>query len=138
MANKFFTDKEHVEHLQNRITDLELRLAAAGQRAKKAEAENKVMHRYAREELHQEVWHWQGDEYDHPESLSCPVIMDCQVLRDWLEERAADKKRLEAAENVLQMLKENNYGLNWKIMRALDRYDATKLAEAEAKEAGDA
>lgn len=27
------------------------------------------------------VWFWQGDGYDHPESLSCPVVMSADTLR---------------------------------------------------------
>lgn len=35
-----------------------------------------------------EVWHWQDDEHDHPESLSCPVIMSAKQLRDLLVRKA--------------------------------------------------
>jgi len=31
-----------------------------------------------------EVWHWQGDGHDFPESLSCPVIMSAESLRGLL------------------------------------------------------
>ena len=31
-------------------------------------SENESMHRFAREEMQREVWYWQGDDYDFPES----------------------------------------------------------------------
>jgi hypothetical protein len=30
------------------------------------------------------AWYWQGDGYDLPESLVCPVIMSAQTLRELL------------------------------------------------------
>ena len=29
-----------------------------------------------------EVWYWQGDGHDYPESLGCPVVIDENDLRD--------------------------------------------------------
>jgi hypothetical protein len=34
-----------------------------------------------------DVWLWQGDEYDHPESLCCPVVMTADQFRSLLRER---------------------------------------------------
>lgn len=34
------------------------------------------------------VWRWQGDGNDHPESLSCPVVMSAETLRGREEELA--------------------------------------------------
>lgn len=34
-----------------------------------------------------EVWHWQGDGHDFPESLACPVIMSAEALRALLAAR---------------------------------------------------
>lgn len=34
-----------------------------------------------------EVWHWQGDGHDFPESLACPVIMSAEALRALLVAR---------------------------------------------------
>lgn len=34
-----------------------------------------------------EVWHWQGDGHDFPESLACPVIMSAETLRALLAAR---------------------------------------------------
>ncbi|MCU1054152.1 hypothetical protein JAK47_06335 [Stenotrophomonas maltophilia] len=34
-----------------------------------------------------EVWHWQGDGHDFPESLVCPVIMSAETLRTLLAAR---------------------------------------------------
>ncbi|WP_369913947.1 hypothetical protein AB8810_13035 [Xanthomonas sp. NCPPB 3005] len=36
-----------------------------------------------------EVWFWQGDGYDYPESLSCPVIMHADALRALLTGKPA-------------------------------------------------
>lgn len=33
-------------------------------------------------------WCWQGDEEDHPESLTCPVVMSADILREHLKEMA--------------------------------------------------
>lgn len=35
----------------------------------------------------EEVWHWQGDGYDFPESLTCPVVMKADTLRTLLESK---------------------------------------------------
>lgn len=34
-----------------------------------------------------EVWHWQGDGHDAPESLTCPVVMHADTLRELLQRR---------------------------------------------------
>jgi hypothetical protein len=34
------------------------------------------------------VWHWQGDGHDFPDSLVCPVVIDCEVFRGMLKECA--------------------------------------------------
>lgn len=44
----------------------------------------------------QGVWMWQGDGADHPESLSCPVVMSADMLREMLGER--DPKKNETPE----------------------------------------
>jgi hypothetical protein len=44
-------------------------------------AENKTLSRIPKGE----VWYWQGDGEDYPESLGCPVIMEPDVLRGLLE-----------------------------------------------------
>ena len=54
-----------------------------------------------------DVWFWQGDGQDHPESLSCPVVMSADTLRamlaraTMLEERAAAERALRQAERDL-------------------------------------
>lgn len=35
-----------------------------------------------------DVWHWQGDGHDFPDSLVCPVVIDCEVFRGMLKECA--------------------------------------------------
>lgn len=44
-----------------------------------------------------EVWHWQGDGYDYPESLNCPVIMTADTLRELLQRRPLAWQADEAA-----------------------------------------
>lgn len=39
-----------------------------------------------------EVWHWQGDGHDFPESLVCPVIMSAETLRALLAARQPSKQ----------------------------------------------
>lgn len=39
------------------------------------------------------VWRWQGDGLDHPESLSCPVVMSAETLRAILGERTSTAMR---------------------------------------------
>jgi hypothetical protein len=46
---------------------------------------NGLLHRA----LKQEVWYWQGDGYDFPDSISCPVIMSAETLRDLMYQRDA-------------------------------------------------
>ena len=31
-----------------------------------------------------EYWAWQGDEDDHPESLTCPVLVPADTVRGWI------------------------------------------------------
>ena len=45
-----------------------------------------------------EVWHWQGDEYDHPQLLTCPVLMSADQVREFIAMRA----RLTLAERVVK------------------------------------
>jgi len=44
-----------------------------------------------------EVWHWQGDEGDHPESLTCPVLMSAEQVREFI----AMRTRLDIADRVI-------------------------------------
>ena len=32
-----------------------------------------------------EYWAWQGDEEDHPESLTCPVLVPADTVRGWVD-----------------------------------------------------
>jgi hypothetical protein len=41
-----------------------------------------------------EVWVWQGDDEDHPESLACPVLMRPEHVRKFITERDALVKAL--------------------------------------------
>ena len=59
--------------------------AYAAQQTAALRAEVEALHR----ERKGEVWYWQGDRYDTPESLSCPVLMEAETVRQMLHERAA-------------------------------------------------
>lgn len=50
------------------------------QENERLKAENKALRRTEKGE----VWYWQGDEDDHLESLSCPVLIDAGDLRGLL------------------------------------------------------
>jgi hypothetical protein len=39
--------------------------------------------------LDKEVWYWQGDGHDVPETIICPVIMSAETLREILLQREA-------------------------------------------------
>jgi hypothetical protein len=41
-----------------------------------------------RRERNGEVWCWQGDDEDHPESLTCPVLMSAEHVRAFVADRA--------------------------------------------------
>ena len=45
----------------------------------------------------EDVWFWQGDGHDHPESLTCPVVMEATTLRSLLAE--VERLRAEAKSN---------------------------------------
>ena len=45
-----------------------------------------------------EIWYWQGDGEDYPESLICPVVVDPETMR----ELVATKERLRKAEEALR------------------------------------
>lgn len=51
-----------------------------------------------RDYAHEAYWCWQGDGEDHPESLTCPVLMSAEDLRSLL----ADRRLLEAGERLIQ------------------------------------
>lgn len=44
-----------------------------------------------------EVWFWQGDGYDHPESLTCPILIQPDNLRELLTVVRAADELLEAS-----------------------------------------
>jgi regulator of replication initiation timing len=60
--------------------------------AAKLVAENEALRR----ERNGEVWYWQGDEEDHLESLTCPVLIEANDLRELLER----SKKSEGGSNV--------------------------------------
>lgn len=38
--------------------------------------------------LNKEVWYWQGDGQDFPETITCPVLMNAHTLRQMLQDRS--------------------------------------------------
>jgi hypothetical protein len=60
----------------------------------KTRAEAHALHR----ERIGEVWYWQNDEYDHLDSLTCPVLIEANDLRELVALRA----RLETTESALR------------------------------------
>ncbi len=119
---------------ERRIAELEAALERAGERAhadgNTASAQSKriTVLEHERDDHHREykgeVWHWQDDGEDHPESLTCPVAVSPDVVRRWV-----------AAEAKLAVLESHNKalaaGLQGKGL--CDESDAVKLAESEAK-----
>lgn len=69
-----------------------LRQQLAAEKARASELESQVYMRIDKVRVRQcerrEVWIWQGDEYDHPESLTCPVIVPADQVRSWIAEKA--------------------------------------------------
>lgn len=47
-----------------------------------------------------DVWFWQDDGYDHPKSLSCPVVMHAETVREFVADREALKLLMEAFAQV--------------------------------------
>lgn len=50
------------------------------------------------------VWRWQGDGYDHPAALSCPVVMSADTLRTFVAARAeaaALREQVDRTEEIL-------------------------------------
>lgn len=70
-----------------------------------------------------EFWYWQGDEYDHPESLGCPVLMEPDHVREFV----AAKARLAEVEAECERRK-------LALMRKEDQLQ-TELQRAERAEA---
>lgn len=43
-----------------------------------------------------EVWYWQGDGGDFPESLTCPVVISAETLREWIGKVSKSQKQTSA------------------------------------------
>lgn len=91
-----------VPAVQKRIADLERELQEARDELKRALWHRDQWRDRANtvEAIERgEVWYWQGDGEDHPESLTCPVIMKAHALREFLtarDERDALCRHVEA------------------------------------------
>lgn len=48
------------------------------------------------------VWHWQGDEYDHPESLTCPILISPEKMRDLLKLIPGGRKLKKSPRHLLE------------------------------------
>jgi len=56
-----------------------------------------------------ECWLWQGDFYDNPNSLTCPVVMSAEMLRELLNDK--DPERLKKLERINEINYENQKSL---------------------------
>lgn len=97
-----------LRRLADRVEEQQLEIDSL-QRAKE---ENETLRRIPRGE----VWYWQGDGEDFPESLGCPVIMEPDVLRGML-------RRIEELEGTLAAEKYEE--------RILDELEMTLLSQAK-------
>jgi hypothetical protein len=81
-----------------RVAQLEQELLSS--KARSSELESKVHMRVDKVRARQieggEVWIWSGDGEDHPDSLTCPVIVQAEQVRKW-DKAEADNARLRAA-----------------------------------------
>ena len=66
-----------------------------------------------------EVWYWQGDEYDAPATLSCPVIVDPETIRELVDARDRIKRAEEALDSILCLAAEGP-----EVMRSLEVLEA--------------
>jgi hypothetical protein len=88
----------------DRVAQLELKVRQISEEYKR-ELE---AHRKSRAELamvstsFENVWRWQGDKGDHPESLSCPVVMSADTVRA-LVDGQADQRKLAAETSAFYM-----------------------------------
>lgn len=113
--------EDYVEYVRLAVTDLQEAseyILAFGKARERLIAENVKLQRVIREQVHEyagdreklvtlrctkemgtdELWYWMGDEHDSPESLSCPVVMQPEDVRNLT--RKID--RLEAENLVLK------------------------------------
>ncbi len=67
------------------------------------DAEIQALHR----ERNGEVWYWLGDGYDHPENLTCPILIepgDFMLQRDFMFQ--LEQARKEERERIITILQE--------------------------------
>lgn len=80
------------------------------------------------------VWRWQGDG-DHPESLTCPVVMSPEKLRELLEARDTAKASEQQLADDVGELVEANKTMCQRVMKVeAERDEALKEAEQMKKE----
>lgn len=89
-AETWNTRSEDVESLRARVAELD-------KRAADLQLDKSTLIR----EREGEVWIWQGDEEDHPESLACPVLIQPEDLRAILGAAERVKQACVAKVNVL-------------------------------------
>jgi hypothetical protein len=95
-----------------------------------------------------EVWHWQGDEYDHPESLTCPILIKPEQLRELVATHQKDleesriakefpkaaKRVVDAAQSTIAM-RDAGYSIDLEVLRkALAVYRNLEGEAAAVKE----
>ena|SRR3990167_3359208 len=86
--------REKVQDFADEIS----RHRGTGARVTALEAERLALHR----ERKGEVWYWQGDGYDFPESLCCPVLIEPEKLRAFVAALAPFVALAKAAQAVVK------------------------------------
>ena len=87
-----------------------------------------------------EVWYWGDDDEDHPESLSCPAIVEPDVIRRWVA-LEAEITRLKTAlintRNAVRLASVGNGGIPWPDVSEtdVDSYVTFVRKQREAAEA---
>lgn len=76
-----------------------------------------------------ETWFWQGDGFDFPESIACPVIMQAGKLRAMLDEIASLRQQLADAQSQLHACP--TCGANCKDCECVEKKLATVPAERD-------
>lgn len=114
---------DELSDLETALSSTASQLAAAQQENERRKHQVEILLR----ERKDEVWIWQNDEEDHPESLTCPVLMSVEHVRAFV----ADRQRAEQAEArataALKLAKEATNGWACYAKRAVEHMEITRL-----------
>lgn len=95
-------DTKIIDWSQPRIESLRLKVAEQAATIADQAKELKVLRRVP----DGEVWYWQGDGEDFPESLTCPVIMSAATCRDMVRQAATVERLTELTKKAHKALKD--------------------------------